>query len=258
MEVVAKLLEEIRELLDHKENMSIVLSSSNTNWNTTFSPPLYLNPKKNYEMALISLETYYSIPNINDSNNKFVYSNGTATKTITFPVGSYEITDINNELSIQLQRQGDWLPSGTAPIKIGVNTATLKSTIQITDVQYSVDMTQSTIRTILGFNERTLSGVMTFEGNNPVNILSVNSVLVTCNIIGGSYKDGVSLPIIYSFFPDVSPGEKIVECPRNLVYLPVTSTGAIGKIEVSLLDQYGHTINLRGETVTIRLHLRSL
>ena len=57
MNTTEKLLEEIRELLDHKENMSVVLSSKNTSWCTIFSPPIYLNPKRKYEMALISLES---------------------------------------------------------------------------------------------------------------------------------------------------------------------------------------------------------
>lgn len=253
MEVLAKILEEIRELLDHKENMSVVTSSNQTTWNTIFSPPLFLNPKKKYEMALISLETYYSIPNINQSNNTFVYSDGSSTKTIVFPVGSYEITDINAELMRQLLLKGD----GDS-IKIGVNTATLRSTIEITIERYSVNMGLSTIRSLLGFNEQILTGISRHESDNPVNILSINSILVTCNVIGGSYKDGVSLPIIYSFFPDVSPGEKIIESPRNLVYLPITSSGSIGQIELSLLDQTGNPINLRGETVTVRLHIKSM
>lgn len=251
MEVLAKLLEEIRELLDHKENTSIVTSSNSTSWNTVFSPPLFLNPKKKYEMALICLETYYSIPNIKN-NNTFVYNDGTVTKTITFPVGSYEITDINAELERQLQLKGD----GNS-IRIGVNTATLKSTVEITNDRYSVDMGESKIRTLLGFNARTLTGAARYEGDSPVNILSINSILVTCNIIGGSYKDGVSWPIIYSFFPDVSPGEKIIESPRNLIYLPITSSGTVGQIELGLLDQNANPIDLRGETVTVRLHIRS-
>jgi hypothetical protein len=82
--------------------------------------------------------------------------------------------------------------------------------------------------------------------------------MVTCNLIGGSYIDGVLLPIRYSFFPDVSPGEKIIESPRNLVYLPITSSGSVSTIEISLLDQNGNPIDLRGEVITVRLHVRSL
>ena len=253
MNTAEKLLEEIRELLDHKENMSVVLSSNKTNWCTMFSPPIYLNPKRKYEMALISLESYYSIPNINNSNNTFVYNvAGGTTKTITIPVGSYELVDINTEIQRQLQINGDV----GSPISLAVNTATLKAVVAISNPLYSVDMGESTIRTLLGFHRRVLTS--TSEGDATVNILTVNSIMVTCSLIGGSYIDGLMLPIIYSFFPDVSPGEKIIESPRNLIYLPITSSGSIPRIEISLLDQNGDTIDFRGETVTIRLHIRSL
>jgi len=40
-------------------------------------------------------------------------------------------------------------------------------------------------------------------------------------VIGGSYVKGRTQNTIYSFFPNVSPGYKIVKNPRNLAYLPV-------------------------------------
>ena len=54
------------------------------------------------------------------------------------------------------------------------------------------------------------------------NILSVNSVLVNIDIISGSYLNGQRNPTIYSFFPAVSSGYKIIETPANMVYLPIT------------------------------------
>jgi len=78
MEGMQQVLEDIRDLLAPKENFSIVVTSSGTDWTTHFSPPLYLNPKRRYELALVNLETYNSIPNITEANNHFVYSsNGT-------------------------------------------------------------------------------------------------------------------------------------------------------------------------------------
>ena len=41
-----------------------------------FKPPIQLDIKKDYEVALINLETYYSFPNIDRSNNCFSYSPG--------------------------------------------------------------------------------------------------------------------------------------------------------------------------------------
>ena len=44
-----------------------------------------------------------------------------------------------------------------------------------------------------------------------------------CNIIHSSYVRGVQGPVVYNFFPNAPPGQKILEAPNNLIYLPVTS-----------------------------------
>ena len=120
-----------------------------------------------------------------------------------------------------------------------------------------VDLASSSIRSTLGFNAQMLSSGY-HEGENPVDILSVNSILVNCDIICGSILSGSHQPVIYSFFPNVSSGYKIVESPNNLVYLPVASAGNVHPVRVWLTDQSGTQLNLRGETVTIRLHLRGV
>jgi len=61
----------------------------------------------------------------------------------------------------------------------------------------------------------------------------------------------------FSFFPNVSPGYKIVENPRNLVYLPVI-LDKISKMETVVTDQNGKQLNLRGENLSIRYHLRDV
>ena len=118
-------------------------------------------------------------------------------------------------------------------------------------------MALSTIRTTLGFNPQTLTGGY-HEGENPVNILTVSSILVNCDIISGSFLNGSQQPVVYSFFPNVSPGYKIVESPNNLVYLPISQTGNMSRMSVWLTDQSDVQLNLRGEVVTIRLHIHSV
>ena len=48
------------------------------------------------------------------------------------------------------------------------------------------------------------------------------------------------------FFPNFSPGYKIIESPVNLVYLPIT-LDTIDSLEVSITDQDDHLLNLRNE-----------
>ena len=52
--------------------------------------------------------------------------------------------------------------------------------------------------------------------------MTVNSILVHCNIIHSSYMRGTQAPVAYNFFPNAAPGQKILEAPHNLIYLPVT------------------------------------
>ena len=77
------------------------------------------------------------------------------------------------------------------------------------------------------------------------------------DIIGRSYVNGKTQNTIYSFFPNVFPGYKIVENPRNLVFLPVI-LDKIHKMETIVTDQTGKQLNLRGENLTIRYHLREI
>jgi len=80
---------------------------------------------------------------------------------------------------------------------------------------------------------------------------------VNVDIIGRSYVNGKTQNTIYSFFPNVSPSYKIVENPRNLVYLPVL-LDKIHKLETVVADQTGKQLNLRGKNLTVRSHLREI
>ena len=90
-----------------------------------------------------------------------------------------------------------------------------------------------------------------------VNILTINSILVNVDIISGSYVNGSTQPTIYLFFPNVSLGFKIIENPHNLLYLTITSD-TIHSITVCLTDQNGYALNLRGENLSVRFHLREI
>jgi len=80
---------------------------------------------------------------------------------------------------------------------------------------------------------------------------------VNVDVIGGFYVKGKTQKTIYSLFPKVLPGYKIVENLRNLVYLPVISD-KFNKMETVVTDQNGKQLNLHGENLTIRYHLKEI
>ena len=100
-------------------------------------------------------------------------------------------------------------------IEISANTKTFKSEMFLKN-NYEVDFRKDkSINSLLGFDSNLYTSGF-HESENMVNILTINSILVSIDIISGSYVNGSTQPTIYSFFPDVSPGYKIIENPHNL------------------------------------------
>ena len=252
-----ELLKQIVKNTEHKTSFQIIVSNNKSNFNTRFNPKLELDRDKVYEIALVSLETYYSFPNIDETNNVLVYSpdNGNLWVKIKIPEGSYEIDDINNTIQHEMEKRGHYDPiNEDYYINISANSDTLKSVL-ILEEDYQVDFNnQNSIAKVLGFTGTKYTEGF-HESENVVNILRINSILVNIDIISGSYVDGTTKNTIYSFFPKVSPGYKIIESPVNLVYLPLTMD-TIDSLNVSIMDQDNHLLNLRNEKLTIRFHIR--
>jgi len=141
-------------------------------------------------------------------------------------------------------------------VKISANTNTLKSVMEVSN-DFQVDFrARISISNVLGFRNQVYEEGI-HESQNVVNILSINSILMNVDVFVRSYVNGRTQNTIYSLFPNVSPGYKIVENPRNLVYLPVI-LDKINKMETVVTDQNGEQLNLRGENLTIRYHLREI
>ena len=92
------LLKQIVNNTEPKKSFSIVVSDNKTRFKTWLKPPIQLDKKKDYEIALINLETYYSFPNIDRSNNCFTYSD------IIIPEGSYHVEDINDFIQREMRK----------------------------------------------------------------------------------------------------------------------------------------------------------
>ena len=57
-----------------KESFTLVVSGNGASIQTTFSPALYLQANRDYELAMVNLETYYSFANIRKDKNSFKWS----------------------------------------------------------------------------------------------------------------------------------------------------------------------------------------
>lgn len=233
---------------------TVTISSSNSILRSTLFPPLHLREDREWEIALLDFTTYNSIPNVIEGvNNRLHYFKKKNTEGLTevyefveIKTGAYEISDINRELKNKL---------GKDVFELRANNNNLRSEIKC---KFYVDFTQpASIGPLLGFQSQKsiLEPNVYHTSPQTVNIIKVNTINITCNIVQGAYKDGSNQHILHSFYPTVPPGFKIVEKPHNLIYLPLNSTH-ISDIVLNVLDQDGDIVDFRGEIITARLHIR--
>jgi len=209
-------------------------------------------PSLDYEVALVDIETYYSFPNVSSDNNhlRFSTDGGNNWRVMVIPTGAYSIKALNTEINDQLSAAGH-----RNKIQIRGIEATLRCEMKISD-GVTVDFTYpNSINTILGFDSDLYHGAAKYISRNDIDILSVNSIYINCDLITNSYVNGIPAPVIYSFFPNVAPGYKVVEKPYNLIYLPVNKT-FINSVTVWLTDQKGNILNFKGQEISIRFSLR--
>ena len=203
-----QLLKQTVNNTEPKRSFSIVISDNKARFKTWFKPPIQLDKMKDYEIAFINQETYYSFSNIDKFNNCFSYSPGANTPwlDIIFPEGSYHIEDINEFIQREMRKNSHYdKANDKCYIEISANTNTLKSEMIIKD-DYEVDfMRYKSINSLIGFHSKLYTSGFN-KSENMVNILIINSILVNIDIISGSYVNGSTQTTIYSFFPNVSPG----------------------------------------------------
>ena len=147
----AELLQTIADNTDAKDSFYIVVTTKESSTVTSFSPPIIFrqrnNGDTNYEMALVGLNTYYSFPNINKTNNQFQYKNARGqTKMIILETGSYEISSIQKEIRKQIDGKED--------IEVKANRATSKCKLFIRkgcNVNFNVN---NSLASVLGFDTK--------------------------------------------------------------------------------------------------------
>lgn len=221
-------------------SLTLTFSGNESVLTADYFPPIDL--LGDYVCGLVDFQSYNSIPNIDYSNKLFHIGD----KVVEIPTGSYEVEDINTFLQQQL---------GGKKVTLKANINTLNCEIQAAE-KIHFDRERS-VGTLLGYNKTrsALAPGVIHLSDTPVNIMAVNIIRIECNIVSSSYLNSKPSHTLHEFALDVGPGYKIVEVPKNVIYLPV-NVKQISSITLRLIDQDDNLINFRGETITIRLHLK--
>lgn len=231
-------------------SLSLTLSANSSILSYTFNPPIYLDESIDYEVGLVTFNSFNTIPNVDETNNVFAFAIYNIQHNFKIPVGAYELDDL---IKIIKEKMSEIDKDATIDIIPNLNTShiSLKSNRKILfDYPNSIGQ-------VFGFNSTILSPNDIHLSTRPVNILKVNSIGIDCSIATGSYLNGLPVHIIHQFFPTVPSGYKIVEAPQNILYYPV-SVKTINNITVKIIDQRGELINFQEEEVTLTLHIRKV
>ena len=152
-----KLLKQIVNNTETKRSFLVVVSDNKTRFKTWFKPHIQLDKKRDYEIALINLKTYYSFPNIDRSNNCFSYSPGAKLPwfDVIIPEDSYHLEDINEFIHRQMRKNGHYDNANDKDnIEISAHTNTLKSEMIINN-NCEVDFRRyNSINSLLGFDSK--------------------------------------------------------------------------------------------------------
>lgn len=233
-------------------DLTFVITGKGSQVSSTYNPPLYLTDS--YEMCMLSLHTYNSIPNVTESNNRLVYNvkpEGEIPewKIIYVPEGTYDIDDLSkffDERILELEGENHGL-------YIFANSNTLKVHLKATmDIDFSAE---KSIGPLLGLPSKIIFRSTIVHSERVVDINHISAIDIMCNVVDGSYVNEVPSHILYHFYPNVPPGFKIIETPQEKIYMPV-NTNVLNNIIIRAVDQNGRLINLRGEDLTVYLRLR--
>jgi len=226
---------------------TITLNGNSSSLSCDFFPSIEVS--KDAKICLLSLQTNNSIPNINDKCNRMGIVHKDTTKNIaknvyTIPTGSYEL----NELEAVIKQI---LSATETTFELKANNNTLKCEMKCSDiVDFSMDYS---IGPLLGFTtDKKYEANVLHKSDSLVNMTKINCIYIESNLVSGSFNNGRECHILHEFYPNVPPGYKIIEIPKHLVSYSLNCT-TINQISLTLKDQDGQLIDLRGEPISIRL-----
>lgn len=233
-------------------SFTVTLSGNSSELSSAFFPEIVLDEESEYFCALLDLTTYHSIPNINDNNNLFHYfiereNVPRVLDYIKIPTGSYEAAEILEYIKTELKTK-------KIEFNYKINKNTLKTLIKCsTGINFAKP---NSIRNVFGFPAVLIERNIETESLDIVKISTQDVIRVECDIISGSFINGKRSHSIYEFASNkVDVGYKIIEQPKNIIYLPVVPR-RIKSISITFVDQNGDLIDFRGESITCRIHIK--
>ena len=242
------------------ESITLSFTGNSTVLSANYFPSL--NVYEDSEIALLSLQTFNSFPNIiNPINNRLKLETIPPKKNkedfrifeFCLEDGCYEIEDINNYMAKELSQVNN--DHGThLTFSIRMDPVDFRTYIKCNGIlRFN---TSYSIAPVFGFKKKNCGPFHEERrSDKAVNLNTINSIKVMCNIAHGSFNNQLQSHSIHEFFPSGKTGTKVVQSPVNLIYYRLNKTD-INSITVQLVDQNNNPIDNFNETLTVVLHIK--
>ena len=202
------------------------------------------NPNKN--MALANLSIYYTWKNVECTynNNKFKISAPTWNETFDLPDGSYNISEIQDNIEYIIKKHE--IIGENAPILIYANTINNRIVFKIKS-RYKLELLSKETMELLGSTKDTIDADKNSE--NVPKLENVEVLLVHCNLVNNAYQQHYR--VLFTFVPTIQCGQLISIAPHSLVFLK-TMNPDFSEIEIWFTDQSNTALEIE-DNVNISL-----
>ena len=246
---------------------NITDSNTNASFRYEFKSPINLEGR---EIALVSVNAYYSWRNITEANNKISYTWLGTTYDIVIPIGFYEVSDLLAYCQFIWRQNGHYLVNGeknvyyldfvvnptnytidiiTYPIPASLPTGYTDPTGSFPfGSGHPIFTFTSKLNEILGFDfgfstpasSSATSNV--YSSSVPPNVNPNSSLTVVMDEVYNEFNGGIGE--LYTIVPDGSIGSLFVDRPSHPVFLPFKS-GTFSGLTMRLINaQTGMPVNI--------------
>lgn len=232
-----------------------------------FHPEIELDEHFNYSCCLVDLSIQNFIYNwikVIEGENKFDFevqdSLGNTITHVDIDPEKYEL----NYIADRLESEAKIARAGKMRLRFD---RIIQRCVIETQKSVCIDFTKmGTIGERLGFDRRRYCGETLYVAEHPIDIDNnsitndnIHTIRVNCDLVSGVFRDGVNTHTLHEFQANSVVSDldyKMVEQPKNLIYLPVTRR-RISSIHVTLTDQDDNPIIFDdGTQINCRIHLK--
>lgn len=239
--------------------INFFLSSDDDDYDDkTSSLSMDLNPveldyeKFDYSMCLLSFNIIFPTSkfiDMTEHHDSFAYIHNDKKHSFKLSFGRHEIKSIARQIENAMHSTG-------LEVKLVLDSHTMKYNIK-SHASVHIDFMQpQTVARVFGFEPQLLEGGILHVANHCIHSVKTETVRINCDLVSGSFHDGVPTHTLHEFHPTAVSEYKMIERTHEFIYLPIVKR-RISSINITVINREGIPINLEpGARIHCRVRIK--